>query len=695
MISGTHVRPTTGFTARPNIAHGALVLALLAALGGRVECSPRAARTSLARVTIYPDRTVVPMQKTLFGVNVHPHAKANIGRPEVIERVRKLGIASCRFPHGCVADLYNWKDPGEKWATVDEFLQLCEAIDADPYYTVNLQGGTEGLPGPAPEGAALDETIKYRHLMPNPCGNTDYHYGTLAEALEFLERYTIRRALEGRRPILHYEMGNENWGQSRTDWPPEVYAKTVEVYARAMRAAFDEARQHHPELAGLRLYICAVGYPVMGNNMKMVDTPDRTINIVWTGLLNKLHEDGLIDAVQEHFYPHASANGGALAWAAHNLHNIVQARKGLPNSRLGGYRDPAIAYEMPMEFTEWNVKCWGPRFSEDIQLANWGFEDGLQGWQVIGGSARAVSWAARRGSKGLRVEATDESGPCEVSQIFEIPEKAKTFVAGVWVRTDNPEAVAIQLRKPGGEVLGGWGPKVTDKWERVIASARIPEHGGQVELVLRVTHPASAYFDEVRLYHTSEERGQCPISATTYEQVLFCVDAFREMALAGSPRSHLHHLFGDYPCGAMTMSGQPKDLAKAFELFAGAFGDSIVRSECRSESLTYASAGNEWATDFNALAPDRDDIPALACLASRAGDTLYVLLINRSSDSGIRVDFGLNTDPAEPIASVRTLNGEDIDLPGAELTQGTTHVGRRFVHTISPYSAQILSVRLN
>lgn len=674
-----------------------LVLALLAAtfLCGRVECLPRAVDTSRAQVTVYPDQTVLPLKRTLFGINVHPHAKANIGKPEVVERVKKLGIASCRFPNGCVADLYNWKDPGEKWATVDEFLQLCEAIDAEPYYTVNLQGGTEGLPGPAPEGLPLDETIRYQHLMPNPCGNTNYHYGTLAETLEFLQRYTVGRALEGRRPILHYEMGNENWGQSRTDWPPEVYARTVEVYAKAMRGAFDEARQRHPELSGLRLYICAVGYPVMGNNMKLVDTPDRTINIVWTGLLNKLHEDGLIDAVQEHFYPYASANGGALAWAAHNLHNIIQARKGLPNARLGGYRDPAIAYEMPMEFTEWNVKCWGPRFAEDTQLANAGFEDGLSGWQVSGGSARAVSWAARRGSRGLRVEAADASGPCEVSQVFESPDKAKTFVAGVWVRTSRPEAIKIQLRKPGGEVLGGWEPKIADTWERVVASAKMPEHGGQVEFVLRVEQPASAYFDEVRLYHTSEDRGQCPISATTYEQALFCVDAFREMALAGSPRSHLHHLFGDYPCGTMTMAGQPKDLAKAFELFAGAFGESIVRSECRSESLAYYSAGNPWATDFNALAPNRDDIPALACMASRTGDTLHVLLINRSSDRDIEVGFNLNADPAEPLAALRTLTGEDIDLPGAVLTESTARVGRTFTHTIEPYSAHILSVRLN
>lgn len=656
-------------------------------------CAPRAAATSEALVTVQPDHILFPIQKTLFGVNVHPHAKANIAKPEVVEKVRAMGIGSCRFPNGCVADLYNWKNPGDNWASVDDFLSLCDAIGAEPYYTLNLQGGTEGLKGPAPEGLPLEETIKYQHLMPNPCGNTNYHFGTLEEALELMRKYTIERALAGKRPILHYEMGNENWGQSRTDWPPEVYAKTVEVFAKAMRAELEEAKRKHPELKPLQLYIVAVGYPVMGNNMQMVDTPDRTINVLWTGLLNKLHADGLIDAVQEHFYPYASANGGGLVWVVHNLSNIIAARQGIPNPRLNGYRDPSIAYRMPMEFTEWNVKCWGPTFKEDKQFTNPGFEDGLSGWQVSGGDAKAVTWAARRGSKGARITLKPGDAPCELSQVVDWRQNAKAISIGTWMRTDNPDAVKV-LIKSGEQTLAEYGPKLTDMWERVIVSATAREGVESVRYVVLVEGPANVYIDEAKLYYTLEERGQCPISATTYEQQLFCVDASREMAMANSPRAHLHHLFGNYPCGTMTMAGEHKDLADFFLFFSGAYGDHIVSSITSCDNFAYYSAGNPWATDFNALAPDRTDVPMLSSMATRRGNTLYLLLVNRTSDRDINVDINLNAEPAQSTAAVRTLTGDDIDLPGSYIIESETKVARRFRQMVGPYSAQILTIEL-
>jgi len=669
------------------------------------DSAPKAVASADAAVVVRPDRVVCPLRSTLFGINVHPAVdRPLMQKPEFIDRVKSLGVTSCRFPNGCVADQYSWREPRTGWATVDEFLDFCDAIGAEPYYTLNLQGGTEGLERPAGwEGEAaaepLDERIRYTHTAPNPCGYTDYTFDTLKDALDLIRRYTIDRALAGKRPLLHYEMGNENWGQSRTDWPPEVYARTVEVYAKAMRAALNEAANSHPELGKHNLYIVAVGYPVMGNNMKMVDTPDRDINVRWTGALNKLYSERTIDAVQEHFYPYASANGGALAWAAHNLHNIIHARKGWSNDRLGGYRDLGITYKMPMEHTEWNIKCWGSRFSENAQLVNGGFEDGLEGWSVDGTVARPAVWAAHRGDRGLRVMTGENSGPCEIAQVFERPKNARAFVAGVWVRTDRPEAVRVRFRQAnGGEhkgaVLGEWNATMRDSWERVIASAKMHDDTERVELVLRVDSAATVYFDEARIYYTAEERGQIPLSATTYEQVLFCVDAFREMALGGCPRAHLHHLSGDYPCGAMTSSGEIKDLAKSFQFFSGMYGDQVVEAKCITQNYAYQSAGNSWATDFNALAPDRPDIPMLGCMASRKDDTVFLLLINRTSDREVKAKIDLGAEPAVGTARVRTLSGTDIDLPGAVLTDGETRIGRVFAQAVAPYTAQIIAVRL-
>jgi len=671
-------------------------------------CAPKAFALEDATLVVRPDRVLCPLQSTLFGINVHPVVdKPLMSQPDFIKAVRSVGIKSCRFPNGCVADLYNWREPRDGWATVEEFLDFCEAIGAEPYYTLNLQGGTEGLEGLVPESASLDEKIKYKHTAPNPCGNTDYAFDTLKDALDFLRKYTIDRALAGKRPILHYEMGNENWGQSRTDWPPEVYAKTVEVYAKAMRSALEEAKKNHPSLEKLNLYIVAVGYPVMGNNMKLVDTPDRKINVRWTRELNRLYSEKIIDAVQEHFYPYASANGGSLVWVAHNLHNIIYARKGLANKRLNEYRDPEIAYNMPMEHTEWNIKCWGSRFSENVSLKNPGFEDGLTGWTVTGDGARTTFGAARRGNKGLRIILGRNSGPCEVTQVFDCPEKAKLFVAGVWVRTDNPEAVKIQFRQVSedlsknagerqkGEVLGEWSAKVADMWERVVISAKISENTKRLEIVLRADAPTTVYFDEVKLYYTTAERGQVPLSAMTYEQQLFCVDALREMALGGCPRAHLHHLSGDYDCTAMTTSGKPKDLAKIFEFFAGAYGDRLVEADCVCPTFDYYSAANKLATDFNALAPDCSNIPMLGCMASRTTDTLYILLINRTSDRELNVHIDLNVKPSAPKARMRILTGPDIDLPGAELSEKEIEVDENFNVSIQPYAAQIIEMPIS
>lgn len=674
-----------------------LFILVIIVLQSAAAAAPRGVVSVDAKIDIYPDEVVCPLQETLFGINVHPHAKYNMAKPDVVETVKSLGLRSLRFPNGCVADLYNWKDPGDKWASVDEFLGFCDDLNAEPYYTINMQGGTEGLTGPVPEGASLEEVIKYQHLKPNPCGYTNYHFGTLAETLEFVRKYTIDRALSGKTPVLHYELGNENWGQSTTDWPPDVYAKTCEVYSRAMRDLLKKAKSEHSELAGLDLYIVAVGYPVMGNNMQFVDTPERSINIKWTSLLNQLYKDKLIDAVQEHFYPYASADGGALAWAAHNLQNIIFARKGLANDRLNGYQDPEIAYKMPMEHTEWNMKCWGPQFTEAQLLKNTGFDDGISAWNVSGGKVDAVSWAARRGNKGLRI--SNASGDiCEVKQAFDKPEKTRIVVAGVWARTDKPESVIIQLKQIDGEepgkVLGEWGGRVPDMWERIVASAVVPSVVNKLELVMKVEGEATVYLDEAKLYYTTEERGHCPISATTYEQDLFLVDTFREMALGGCPRAHVHHLFGDYPCGTMTMAGQVKDSGKVFQFFKGNYGDSVVRMDCKVDDFSHFSAANPWATHFNALAPDLKDISMLAGFASRRGDMIYITLINRTSDRNIKAKLNLNANPSDKTASVRVLTGQDVDIAGSELSEEKIEVNSSFERVVTPYSAQIISIKL-
>jgi alpha-L-arabinofuranosidase len=91
--------------------------------------------------------------------NKIPHQ--NGVRNDVIEALRKLKIPNLRWPGGCFADTYHWKDgigPKEKrpkivnvwWGGVTEdnsfgthdFLTMCELLGAEPYLSANVGSGT-------------------------------------------------------------------------------------------------------------------------------------------------------------------------------------------------------------------------------------------------------------------------------------------------------------------------------------------------------------------------------------------------------------------------------------------------------------------------------------------------------------------------------------------------------------------------
>src|SRR5215467_586118 len=82
-------------------------------------------------------------------------------RLDVIEALKKLKIPNLRWPGGCFADTYHWKDgigPKAKrptivnkwWGGVTEdnsfgthdFLNMCELLGAEPYISGNVGSGT-------------------------------------------------------------------------------------------------------------------------------------------------------------------------------------------------------------------------------------------------------------------------------------------------------------------------------------------------------------------------------------------------------------------------------------------------------------------------------------------------------------------------------------------------------------------------
>lgn len=149
-------------------------------------------------------------------------------RLDVVEALKKLKIPVLRWPGGCFADNYHWKDgigPKNKrkaienvsWGNVrednsfgtNEFLDLCEMMGADPYLAVNMGGGT------VQEAA---EWVQYT----NHANGTGY--------------LTDMRQQSGRtRPwnVKYWGIGNESWdcGGHMT---AEYYVNEYKKYATFM-----------------------------------------------------------------------------------------------------------------------------------------------------------------------------------------------------------------------------------------------------------------------------------------------------------------------------------------------------------------------------------------------------------------------------------------------------------------------------
>ncbi|MGB2806439.1 MAG: alpha-N-arabinofuranosidase [Sedimentisphaerales bacterium] len=162
-------------------------------------------------------------------------------RNDVVEALRRIKIPVLRWPGGCFADEYHWKDgigPRDKrpsmvnthWGKVTEnnhfgtheFLDLCEQLGCEPYI----------------------------------CGNVGS--GTILEMQEWVEYITfdgkspmadLRRKNGREKPwkVKYWGVGNENWGCGGR-MRPEYYADLYRRYSTYLR-----------NFAGNRLYKIACG----------------------------------------------------------------------------------------------------------------------------------------------------------------------------------------------------------------------------------------------------------------------------------------------------------------------------------------------------------------------------------------------------------------------------------------------------
>jgi len=155
-------------------------------------------------------------------------------RPDLLEAVKGLRPTIIRWPGGCFAEWYRWRDsigPQSKrtsflnviWGEMDdggfgtdEFLRLCRAVGAQPLIVLNL--GTHDDPSLAPQ--YLQEALDWIAYCND---DADTPMGRLRAANGHPQPYDVR----------FWELDNETWHMG-----VEAYAKRLKVFSDAIRKRF-------------------------------------------------------------------------------------------------------------------------------------------------------------------------------------------------------------------------------------------------------------------------------------------------------------------------------------------------------------------------------------------------------------------------------------------------------------------------
>jgi len=190
-------------------------------------------------------------------------------RNDIIEALKDLDIPNLRWPGGCFADTYHWKDgigPKEDrpsimniwWGNVTEdnsygthdFLNMCELLDTEPYISANVGSGTV---------QELADWMSYTTLPEGASPMSDL------------------RAQNGRKEpwnVKFWGVGNEAWGCGG-NMTPEYYADEYRKFATFMRA---------------------------GNDVVRIASGASSGDYNWTEVLMKNIKHNLVEAVALHHY---------------------------------------------------------------------------------------------------------------------------------------------------------------------------------------------------------------------------------------------------------------------------------------------------------------------------------------------------------------------------------------------------------
>jgi alpha-N-arabinofuranosidase len=158
-------------------------------------------------------------------------------RDDVIQALRKIQVPNIRWPGGCFADYYHWRDglgPAAKrprmvntlWGNVvednsfgtHEYMELVKRVGAEPWVVGNVGTGTPR------------EMAEWWEYLNHPGGSS---LADERKANGHAEAYDVRR----------FGVGNESWGCGGA-MRPEFYADNYKRFAEFLRAFNDSTRPY-------------------------------------------------------------------------------------------------------------------------------------------------------------------------------------------------------------------------------------------------------------------------------------------------------------------------------------------------------------------------------------------------------------------------------------------------------------------
>ena len=157
-------------------------------------------------------------------------------RNDIIKALKDLKIPVLRWPGGCFADMYHWRDgvgplsqrkkienmtwgniPEDNSFGTNEFLDMCEELGAEPYLAVNMNTGT------------VEEAVEWMQYCNHPNGKS---YIT-----------DLRESTGRTKPwhVTYWGIGNESW-DCGGNMSVEHYMDLYKQYATAMTTYFNSEK---------------------------------------------------------------------------------------------------------------------------------------------------------------------------------------------------------------------------------------------------------------------------------------------------------------------------------------------------------------------------------------------------------------------------------------------------------------------